>query len=303
MRQITWRIVALMVIAWGAADTAAAQDNGRIVGRVVDEDQGNAVTGATVELVGMSRTTTSGLDGRFTLTDIPAGTVTLRVRMLGYTPKTITGITLAAGGVVEQVVGVARQALQLAEISVSVEAERGSVHQALDEQRSATNVLSAVTSEQIRRSPDGDAAAAAQRVSGVTVQEGKFVFVRGLGERYTTTTLNGSRIPSPEPERKSVPLDLFPSGLLQSITTAKTFTPNLQGDFSGGQVDIRTREYPTTRQIGLSVSTGFTGGVTGSTLPMAPTEGGEWYASATAPRRIPTVVRETVNPVPGPQTN
>lgn len=303
MRQIVSRIVVLIVMALGAASTAAAQDNGRIVGRVIDEDQGSSVTGATVEVVGTTRTTTSGLDGRFTLADIPAGTVTLRVRMLGYAPKTVTGIPLAAGGVVEQVIGISRQALQLAEISVNVEAERGSVHQALDEQRSATNVMSAVTAEQIRRSPDGDAAAAAQRVSGVTVQEGKFVFVRGLGERYTTTTLNGSRIPSPEPERKSVPLDLFPSGLLQSITTAKTFTPNLQGDFSGGQVDIRTREYPTTRQIGLSISSGFTGGVTGSTLPMAPTEGGEWYASATAPRRIPAVVRETVNPVPGPQTN
>lgn len=303
MRQIIRRIVALLVLTGGVGGAAAAQDSGRIVGRVVDQEQGTAVTGATVEVVGTDRTTTSGLDGRFTLTGLPAGSLTLRVRMLGFTPKTVTGIALTAGGVVEQVVGISRQALQLAEISVSVEAERGSVTQALDEQRSATNLLSAVTAEQIRRSPDGDAAAAAQRVSGVTVQEGKFVFVRGLGERYTTTTLNGSRIPSPEPERKSVPLDLFPSGLLQSVTTAKTFTPNLQGDFSGGQVDIRTREYPTTRQIGLSISTGFTGGVTGSTLPMAPTEGGEWYASATAPRRIPTVVRETINPVPGPQTN
>ena len=74
-----------------------------------------------------------------------------------------------------------------------------------------------------------------QRVSGVTVQDGKYVFVRGLGERYTTTSLNGARIPSPEPERKVVPLDLFPSSLLEGITTSKTFTPDQPGDFSGAR--------------------------------------------------------------------
>ena len=79
------------------------------------------------------------------------------------------------------------------------------------EQRNATGIVNSVTTEQIERSPDSDAAQAVQRVSGVTVQDGKYVFVRGLGERYTTASLNGARLPSPEPERKVVPLDLFPS--------------------------------------------------------------------------------------------
>jgi outer membrane receptor protein involved in Fe transport len=116
------------------------------------------------------------------------------------------------------------QAVQLAEISVSA-AERGTVNRALEEQRNAAGIVSAVSSEQIARSPDSDAGQAVQRVSGVTVQDGKYVYVRGLGERYTTTSLNGARIPSPEPERKVVPLDLFPSALLEGITTSKTFTP------------------------------------------------------------------------------
>ena len=70
-------------------------------------------------------------------------------------------------------------------------------------------------------------------MSGVTVQDGKYVFVRGLGERYTTSSLNGARVPSPEPEKRVVPLDMFPAGLVQTITTTKTFTPDQQGDFSG----------------------------------------------------------------------
>src|SRR5690606_10548002 len=109
-------------------------------------------------------------------------------------------------------------------------------------------------------------------------------------ERYTTTSLNGSRIPSPEPEKKMVPLDLFPSGLIQSITTSKTFTPNLPGDFSGAQVDIRTREFPTQRQITYSYTAGFNPGVTGKSQTAAPVAGGEWMALAKSTRGIPSVL-------------
>ncbi len=128
-------------------------------------------------------------------------------------PKVVTGIVVPAGGTIAQDIALAASAVQLAEISVSAEAERGTVNRALDEQRNATNIVSSVIAEQIAKSPDSDAGQAVQRVSGVTVQDGKYVFVRGLGERYTTTSLNGARIPSPEPERKVVPFDLFPSAL------------------------------------------------------------------------------------------
>ena len=127
---------------------------------------------------------------------------------------------------------------------MTAEAERGTVNRALDEQRNATNIVSSVTAEQIARSPDSDAGQAVQRVSGVSVQDGRYVFVRGLGERYTTTSLNGARIPSPEPERKVVPLDLFPAGLLEGITTSKTFTPDQPGDFSGASVESQDPRVP-----------------------------------------------------------
>ena len=123
-----------------------------------------------------------------------------------------------------------------------------------------------MTAEQISKSPDSDAAQAVQRVSGVTVQDGRYVFVRGLGERYTVTQLNGARMPSPEPERRVVPLDLFPAGMLQSITTSKTFTPDQQGDFSGAQVDIKTREFPARRAMTWQSTFGYNSGVTGQSV-------------------------------------
>ena len=191
---------------------------GRIVGRIVDASTGQGVSEVGVQVVGSTLGTSSGIEGRYALPNIPAGTVTIQVRRIGYAPKTVTGILLAAGQTLEQNISLQPATVQLQTVQTTAAAERGSVNEALDQQRTATGIVSSVTAEQITRSPDSDAAQAVQRVSGVTVQDNRYVFVRGLGERYTTASLNGSRIPSPEPEKRVVPLDLFPSGLLQTIT-------------------------------------------------------------------------------------
>jgi outer membrane receptor protein involved in Fe transport len=270
--------------------TAAAQAPGRIVGRVVDAVQGAPISGAQVELVGGAAVVISALDGRFNLIGVPAGPATVRVRMIGYTAKVVSGIAVRAGEATPQDISLEATTVEVAEIAVTSEAERGSVSRALDEQRNAVGVVNAVSSEQIQRSPDSDAGQAVQRVSGVTVRDGKYVFVRGLGERYTTTSLNGARVPSPEPERKVVPLDMFPSSLIETITTSKTYTPDQSGDFSGAQVDIKTREFPGQRQIAFSATSGFNTEATRGSVPAAPTSGGEWLALASDDRRIPLPV-------------
>jgi outer membrane receptor protein involved in Fe transport len=264
-----------------------AQGTGRIVGRVVDGQQGAPLAGAMVEVVGTDRTAVAALDGRYILERVPAGPVSLRARMIGFGPKVVTGIIVPEGGAVAQDIALAAQAVQLAEISVSAEAERGTVNRALDEQRNATNIVSSVTAEQIQRSPDSDAGQAVQRVSGVNVQDGRYVFVRGLGERYTTTSLNGTRLPSPEPERKIVPLDLFPAGLLEGITTSKTFTPDQPGDFSGASVNLKTREFPARRVVTFSASGGLNTKATGKQLARAPRVGSEWVGFAGSERDLP----------------
>jgi outer membrane receptor protein involved in Fe transport len=264
---------------------------GRVVGRVLEQETGAPVAGAEVGVAGTVLRAVSAVDGRYTLLDVPAGTVAIRVRAIGYAPKTVAGVVVAAGSSVLQDLTLAPQAVQLGEITVSAAAERGSVSAALAEQRNADAVVSAVTAEEIGRSPDGDAGQAVQRVSGVTVQDGRYVFVRGLGERYTTTSLNSARIPSPEPERRVVPLDLFPAGLLAGITTVKTFTPDQPGDFSGAQVNLRTREFPTGRVTALAMSTGFNTAITGRTVARAPTVGSEWLGLAGQERALPASAR------------
>jgi len=267
----------------------AAQDTftARIVGRVLDAENGRGIPDAGVRVDGTTLGTTTAFDGQFTLNRVPAGSITIHVRRLGYQPKTITGLQLTAGSVVEQSVSLTPNVAQVAAMVVTASAERGSVESAMDEQRTATAIVNSVTAEQISKSPDANAAQAMQRVSGVTVQDGKFVIVRGVPERYTTTSLNGARVPSPEPERKVVPLDLFPSGLIQSVTTTKTFTPDLSGDFSGAQVDIKTKEFPAERQVTYGISMGYAQDTWGQRIGFAPGVGGESVALAGASRGLP----------------
>ena len=261
---------------------------GRVVGKVIDAERGTPVSGARVAVVGTTRLTTTKVDGRYALADVPAGAVILRVAMIGYTPKSVTEVIVTEGGVTTQDISLSAQVVQLEELSVTAEVEQGSVNAALDEQHMSVGIVNAISAEQMSLSPDGEAGAALQRMSGATLQDGKYLNMRGLGDRYTQASLNGARIPSPEPERKVVPLDLFPAALLEGITTSKTFTPDQAGDFSGGAVNIKTREFTGRRYLGLSISAGFNDAVTGQTADFARATNRDWLAFGAGPRALPT---------------
>ncbi|MES2176876.1 MAG: TonB-dependent receptor [Gemmatimonadota bacterium] len=274
-----------------SAQSTTATSTGRIVGKIVDAASGAGIADAGVQIVGTTQGGRSGVDGSFSLSNVPAGTVTLQVRRIGYASKTVTGLLLEAGKTLEQSIALTSASVQLTAQVVTASKERGTVSDALDAQKNAVGVVNSVTAEQIAKSPDGDAAQAVKRISGVTVQDGKYVQARGLGERYTTASLNSARVPSPEPEKRMVPLDMFPSGLLQTITTSKTFTPELQGDFSGAMVDIKTREFPASRTGTLQIGSGYADGATGSSLLTASGVGGEAFAMVNHKRDLPSIVR------------
>lgn len=287
--------LAALPLLLAAQEPAPARPTGRIVGRIIEEATGRPVAGAHVGIAAGGTPVTSGIDGRYTLLGIPAGTTAIVVRAIGFAPKTVSGIVVPHGGIVSHDVTVTPQTVLLTEISVSAAVERGTVAAALEEQRTATGIVTAVTAEQIARSPDSDAGQAMQRVSGVTVQDGRYVLVRGLGERYTTTSLNNARLPSPEPDRKVVPLDLFPANLLEAVSTSKTFTADQPGDFSGAQVNLRTREFDRGRVLTWSLSSGINTAATFRDLPRAPRTGSEWLALPGGRRALPASVAAAEN--------
>lgn len=284
------RMLTVLAVTLAPGSLIAQQETGRLVGRVVEGEQGTPLAGALVEVTGTGLKTATAVDGRFILHSVPVGEVSLSVRLIGFQPKTVTGLVITKGQVTEQNVSLSNSVVQLQELAVTAEAERGTVNSALEEQRNATAIVNSVSAEQIAKSPDSDASQAMQRVSGVSVQDGKYVFVRGLGERYTTASLNGARIPSPEPEKKVVPFDLFPAALLEGVTTSKTFTPDQPGDFAGAQVNIKTREFPAQRSVSFSVGTGFNSRIIGKDLTFSVRESGDPAAFGASPRALPSEV-------------
>jgi len=295
MTRIALLILSVLTLSVGAQEPASTGPRGRIVGRIVDAQSGQGIAHVAIQVVGTRLGTMSGVDGRYTIPSVPSGTVTLQARLIGYQPKTVTGIMLAADKSLQQDISLDQSAAVLTATVVTATSERGTVNEALNAQKTAIGIVSAVTVEQISKSPDSDAAQAAQRVSGVTLQKGGTLFVRGLGERYTTTQLNGTRVPSPEPEKRTVPLDLFPSSLLEAVTTSKTFTPDQQGDFSGAQVEIKTREFPALRQFSAAMTAGYNAGATGNDVLSAFSAGGERFASVGSKRDLPSILRSLGN--------
>ena len=259
MYRISRSLTVLLALLTLGTARVSAQETGTIVGHILDATTARALSGAQVFVNDGVVGALSDLDGRFVIARVPVGVVSVTAQMIGYGTKTVTEVTVNAGQVVPLDVTLTESAVELDEIVITATRERGSQAFILDERRTSDALIEGLGAAEISARPASDAADVAQRITGVTVSEGKYVFVRGLGERYSQTSLNGSSLPSPEPEREVVPLDLFPSGFLESLQTQKSYTPDLPADFSGGSVQIRTKDFPSeftiTAGVGTSVNT------------------------------------------------
>jgi hypothetical protein len=210
---------------------------------------------ATVSVVGTKTSAITDVEGRFRL-ELPPGTYSLRVGYELHKTARIDSLTLQAGQVLQVDVPLTPDKDAVDVFEVVEEADKTSLEGLILARQKATVIGDSVGRAEISKTPDRNAAQAAQRVVGATVVGGRFVYVRGLGERYTNALLDGAPLPSPEPDRAAVPLDLFPTGLLNSITIAKTFTPDSPADFAGGSVRIETREIPKDPFLQLSARLG-----------------------------------------------
>jgi hypothetical protein len=133
---------------------------------------------------------------------------------------------------------------------------KGTATAVLEERKNQAFVADILGAEQISRTGDGDAASALRRVTGLTLVDGKYIYVRGLGERYSSTQLNGMGVPSPDPTRSVVSLDLFPADIIESLNVQKSFSPDMPAHFGGGNVDIRTKSIPSELVFKVSGSLG-----------------------------------------------
>ena len=230
---------------------------GFIAGQVLDKSSGRPLESTNVLVVGTDLRTTTDLDGRYRIA-VPAGVVSVRAFRLGSAPAQLDSVRVSAGATATASFALSSVPVELQAIAVTAGPVRATSEDALlAMQKAAPRVSDGISAEAIGRAPGTSASDAIARVTGVSIVDNKFAVVRGLSERYSNTLLNGVELPSPEPLKKIVPLDIFPSSLLESIVVSKTATPDRPGDFSGGSVEVSTKEFPEERIVEASVSVGY----------------------------------------------
>lgn len=252
----------ILLLALLSATTVSAQ----IVTGIVKDGDGAAIPGVTVTATKAGDATSpvvevTGLDGGFRIAGLQPGEYVLDAALEGFKPVSRT-VKLTTGQKIEVAFTVVPAFGETVE--VVAEAERTGEVAILESRREAAVVSDSISAEEIRRTPDSSAASVVERLTGVTLIGEKYVFVRGLGERYSGTTINGSTVPTTETEKRVVPLDLFPAKLLDSVNVVKTYTPDKPGDFGSGVVEMTTTQFPALQSLKVTFGSAYQSGTTGS---------------------------------------
>ena len=235
---------------------------GILSGRIVSAEDGKPVAGARVFISGTPLDVVSDAQGQFQA-ELAAGSYSLSVLAPGFGAQTVEGVAITAEQTTARDLELTPAGLELPEYVVLEPFVEGSLAAFAEERRNSGAVTDVLGAEQIARAGDSDAAGALKRVTGLTLVDGKFVFVRGLGERYSSVLLNGAQIPSPDPTRRVIPLDLFPTEILQGVVVQKTFSADMPGEFGGGTVQLRTKGFPESPLFKVSVGSAWIDGTTG----------------------------------------
>ncbi len=240
------------------ADAGPAEIGPRypLSGHVKNIEDAKPIENARVFVKGRPEEARTDAGGVFEL-ELPRGLHALSIVHPDFSTQTVDEVPVGPDAPHEIEIELTPASLELADYTVSAPQIEGGIA-SLNEERKATSAVSDIIgAEQMSKSGDSTAASALRRVTGLTLVGGKYVYVRGMGERYSSTVMNGSTLPSPEPERRVVPLDMFPVGIIQSVLIQKTYAPDLPGEFGGGAIQIRSRGRPEDFYLNASISLGF----------------------------------------------
>ena len=249
--------VLLILFVFVTALTKA--QTGKVNGAVIDKDSGienESVAFASVVLKGTDFGAQSDIDGKYSIT-APPGTYTLVVSFIGMKTTEIPDVNIRAGFTTNVDVSMSAETASLDAVSITVAKSRESTEALLDEKKKAVTIKQSIGAEELSQKGVSDAEGAVTKVSGVSKQAGvKNVFVRGLGDRYNSTTLNGLPLPSEDPEYKNISLDFFGSDLIETVDINKVFTSEITGDNSGANINIDLKGLTNRSALEIGVSTG-----------------------------------------------
>ncbi len=247
-----------------ADDTEPAKDKGKgsLSGTVFDE-QGEPLPGTTILLAGTTLGTVTDLNGQYTLKQVPAGTHVIEARFISYETQQVSEVKVTGGKTTRLDLVMKPANEELGEVVVKAGYKQASAEGLYARQKSSIQLVDGISADLIKKTSDNNVAQVLKRVSGVTIDKGKYVTVRGMSERYNSVQLNGASLPSTEPNRRNFSFDVIPAALIDNVTIAKTFTPDMPGEFVGGFVQVNTLAVPDEQFFNMTVGTGMNTNSTG----------------------------------------
>jgi hypothetical protein len=272
---------------------------GTIRGTVIDDATGETLIGVTVLIKGTTNGGITDFDGNFEIS-VESGTHDVVASYVSYATTTISGVVVEAGDVtVIDQIRLKEDVQELDEIVIQAEVINTTETALMTLKKKSPNVMDGISAASFRKIGDSDAADAVKRVTGVSVEGGKYVYVRGLGDRYTKTMLNNMDIPGLDPDRNSIQIDIFPTNLIDNMIVVKSFAPELPADFTGGIVNIETKDFPEERIIDLSVKGAFNPSMHfNSDYITYPGSETDFLGFDNGARQLPE--RARMEPIPGP---
>lgn len=289
--------ILLLAIVCSLFSLIGFSQSGIIRGTVFDAENGEPLIGATAQIEGTTKGAVTDLDGKFSLSNVDKGKHTIVLSYLGYQTKKVENVEVREGEVSILNLRLAAEATSLSEVVVTAQSIKDNEMAMLTMQRKSSLVMDGISSRQFSMNGDNDAAAAIKRVTGVSVEGGKYVYVRGLGDRYSKTTLNRAEVPGLDPNRNTVQMDLFPANLIDNLTVYKTFSPEIPANFTGGYVNISTKEFPDQFTFQVSASAGYNDNATFASGVLSDNWGkNHWLGFADKNRALPRRVADGVTP-------
>jgi TonB-dependent receptor len=252
--RIAFAILALLSISF----TSLAQ-KGKIEGKITDSKTGNAIPGVSVIVKETGKGIATDIDGRFVLNAEPGKKYTLTISSTNYESKEVTEVETGADDIAHIDIALTPKTKTGEEVVVrsSTTARKESVNALISFQRTTNTVASVISAEAIRRSPDKNTGEVLKRTPGASIQEGRFIVIRGLADRYNQAMLNGILLTSTEPDRKTFSFDMIPASMIDNIIINKAFVPEYPGEWAGGLIQVNTKDIPTKNFFTIQAGTGF----------------------------------------------
>ena len=228
--------------------------SGKIIGTITDGEYNEPMAFANVLIKNTTTGTTSDFDGKYQL-EVSEGNYTIVFSYIGYQSVEISDVNVEANS--EILVDVTLNTNSLETVIITTTVRKNTESAVLDLQKKSITLLDGLSAQGIKSSGAGNIASAVKSVPGVSIQGGKYVYVRGLGDRYTKSILNGVDIPGLDPDRNTIQMDVFPTNILENVIVIKSAASEYPADFTGGVIDIVTKDYPSKESYTFSIGTSY----------------------------------------------